>query len=136
LRHKLLLSVVLAASATPAATLAAPELPVIPDLGQSGQDVTLPDVVADHYPPDVPAGPPDSAASFSTPEIPGPPFETPVGPPDGVPPDPETPADGDHPLGGAPPFGLGKPATVPEPGTFALLAAGLAGLVVAGRRRA
>jgi hypothetical protein len=132
LRHVVFLSLLLAAVALPAAAPAAPELPEIPNLGQSGHDVALPDVVGDHYPPDLPAGPPPS--SFASSEIPAPP-ETPAGPPDGVPPDPETPAHGEHPLGGAPPFGLGKPAVVPEPAAFALLAAGLGGLLVSGRRR-
>ena len=126
--------VLLIGSTAPAVTLALADLPAIPNLGQSGQDVTLPEVVGDHHPPALPAGPPDSSVSFSNSEIPGPPFETPVGPPEGVPPDPVTPAHGEHPLGGAPPFGLGP--SVPEPAVHhLLLAAGFAGLLLARRQR-
>jgi hypothetical protein len=77
-------------------------------------------------------------------DVPGPPpglsvpaFEVPVGPPDGVPPEPTVPAHGQFPLGDVPPVSppVGPPAPVPEPGTAALLVAGLLGLAHHGRAR-
>jgi hypothetical protein len=60
----------------------------------------------------------------------GPPFLTPVGPPDGVPPHPDVP-----PIGGGPPFEtppvqtpVGPPTAIPEPATALLLLGGLAAL--------
>jgi hypothetical protein len=95
----------------PGASLALPEHPSIPNLGQPGQDLTLSDAA--------------SLPGLPSPEIPGPP-------------DPITPEGrGSHPLGGTPPFGQGNgnPPSVPEPTTSLLLAVGLAGLVAAGRKR-
>jgi hypothetical protein len=79
-------------------------------------------------------GPPDQL---------GPPFDVPVGPPDGLPPDggppdglpptPDVPAHGEFPLAGFPPFG--PPTAVPEPGTALLLLGGLTGFALAGRAR-
>jgi len=118
----------LAALIAPAASLATPELPVIPNLGQSGRDVTLPDVVGAHYPPELPPGGPD----LPSPEIPEPPAGDPPG---GTPPEPVTPAGQDaHPLGGAPPFGLGN-NPLPEPTAALLLGVGLGGLLLVGRQR-
>ena len=108
-------------------------LPDVPDLGESGQEIELPDEFFDHYPPDLPPVVPTLG------DLP-----TPDGglPEEGVvPPSPVTPAGPDaHPLGGAPPFGLGSgsagpPSFVPEPSVALMLTMGFTGLAFAGRAR-
>ena len=118
----------LAVLGLPSASLALPERPPIPNLGQSGKTVTLPDVVFENFPPTPPAGP---FASFTAgiPEAPA------AGGPQGN--QGSNPHDGTPPYGNAWGYGRGNGNTpsVPEPATALMLGLGLAGLAFAGRRR-
>jgi hypothetical protein len=97
----------------PLSAMAVPQFP--PVASDGGWSIVLPDGFFDDLPP-------------ATPGIPGG-----VGP---TPPSPVTPAgQGQHPLGGVPNKTGVRVSNVPEPGTAALLIAGLAGLVRSGRRR-
>ena len=113
--------------------LGALALPEVPNFGESGLEIELPEAFFDHYPPEEPTVP------HVLDEIPPAASGSPAG--GVVPPSPVTPAGKDmHPLGGAPPFDLGPgavgpPSFVPEPGVVWMLALGIVGLAYSGRAR-